>query len=181
MLRCLQVTEEKCDTITSSLMQQQHHQINNMHGLPQLQRLHPLKRFANAGIHNLLGNALLQPKRKRGRPRKLSGSSNGVDDFDRADGLVQGSPEMMEMKMGVDGFAGNNSDSSSGRPEGQESEEGGKVKQEVGAEPVAGSSKEGNSQATEKNPASTPTKGTENDYLSAGKSNLTKLHAFRFT
>lgn len=30
----------------------------------------------------LLGSALTMPKRKRGRPRKLSGSSNGTGDYD---------------------------------------------------------------------------------------------------
>lgn len=41
----------------------------------------------------LLGSALTQPKRKRGRPRKLSGSSNGTgndyDDYDTRDNLIQ--------------------------------------------------------------------------------------------
>jgi len=64
---------------------------------------------------NMLNRALMQPnqKRKRGRPRKLSGSSNGTpgaDDFDGADALVQGSPEMLEVRMGMDNFSGNNSD-----------------------------------------------------------------------
>lgn len=44
-------------------------------------------------------------KRKRGRPRKLSGSSNG-NDFD--DDPQIGTPEeMLEVKMGTDGFSGN--------------------------------------------------------------------------
>lgn len=39
----------------------------------------------------LLGSALTQPKRKRGRPRKLSGSSNGndFDDYESSDNIVQ--------------------------------------------------------------------------------------------
>lgn len=39
----------------------------------------------------LLGSALTQPKRKRGRPRKLSGSSNGndFDDYDDSDNIIQ--------------------------------------------------------------------------------------------
>lgn len=41
----------------------------------------------------LLGSALTQPKRKRGRPRKLSGSSTGTandfDDYESRDNLVQ--------------------------------------------------------------------------------------------
>ncbi|XP_056632565.1 protein tramtrack, beta isoform-like isoform X3 [Diorhabda sublineata] len=121
-----EVNEEKCDTIASSLTQQ------NLQNLPNLQRLQQSKRFGN---HlNMLGNALLQPKRKRGRPRKLSGCSNGPDDYDKD--IVQGSPEMLEVKMGMDNFAGNNSDTSVGKNEGDLDEE--KVKTEP--EPVAGSS-----------------------------------------
>lgn len=59
--------------------------------------------------HPLLGSALTAPKRKRGRPRKLSGSSDtpmdislGQDQQCSGADLVQGSPEMMEMKMGLD-------------------------------------------------------------------------------
>lgn len=60
--------------------------------------------------HPLLGSALTAPKRKRGRPRKLSGSSDtpigeiSGQDLQSCSGadLVQGSPEMMEMKMGLD-------------------------------------------------------------------------------
>lgn len=39
----------------------------------------------------LLGSALTQPKRKRGRPRKLSGSSNGndYDDYESGDNIIQ--------------------------------------------------------------------------------------------
>lgn len=131
-----EVNEEKCDTITSSLMQQQqHNQINN-NPLPHLQRLQPQKRFG--ATLNMLGNALLQPKRKRGRPRKLSGSSNGIDDYDRSDSLIQGSPEMLEVKMGMDGFTGNNSDSSSGKLEDRDTDCDVKIK----SEPVPGTSKE---------------------------------------
>ncbi|KAK9727819.1 BTB/POZ domain [Popillia japonica] len=129
-----EVNEEKCDSITSSLTQNQQHS--------QLQRLQPQKRFNSL---NMLGNALLQPKRKRGRPRKLSGSSNGtpgVDDFDRSDNLVQGSPEMLEVKMGMDGFTGNNSDSSSGKNDRENEIDDGNVKDD--SEPVAGTSKEQN-------------------------------------
>lgn len=44
-------------------------------------------------------------KRKRGRPRKLSGSSNGNDFEDDPQG---GTPEeMLEVKMGVEGYSGN--------------------------------------------------------------------------
>lgn len=69
--------------------------------------------------HPLLGSALTAPKRKRGRPRKLSGSSDTPMDHGHDSGtdLVQGSPEMMEMKMGLDfqSEAGqNNSNASAG-------------------------------------------------------------------
>lgn len=39
----------------------------------------------------LLGSALTQPKRKRGRPRKLSGSSNGneFDGYESGDNIIQ--------------------------------------------------------------------------------------------
>lgn len=83
----------------------------------------------------MLSNALLQPKRKRGRPRKLSGCSNGPDDFDKD--IVQGSPEMLEVKMGMDNFTGNNSDSSTGKAGDEESDKG---KDE--SEPVAGTSQD---------------------------------------
>lgn len=146
-----EVNEEKCDSITSSLTQNQQHS--------QLQRLQPQKRFNSL---NMLGNALLQPKRKRGRPRKLSGSSNGtpgVDDFDRSDNLVQGSPEMLEVKMGMDGFTGNNSDSSSGKNDRENEIDDGNVKDD--SEPVAGTSKEQNFNSSSAK--------SENDFPPAGK------------
>lgn len=121
-----EVNEEKCDTIASSLTQQNLH--NN---LPHLQRLQQSKRFG-ANL-NMLSNALLQPKRKRGRPRKLSGCSNGPDDYDKD--IVQGSPEMLEVKMGMDNFTGNNSDSSTGKGDADDD----KLKDEE--EPMAGTSK----------------------------------------
>lgn len=128
-----EVNEEKYDSMTSN-----NQGGSNAGNLPNLQRLQT-KRFGNS--LNMLGNALLQPKRKRGRPRKLSGSSNGTpgDDFDRND-LVQGSPEMLEVKMGMDGFTGNNSDSSCGKPDRDGETDDVKVKEE--SEPVAGTSKE---------------------------------------
>lgn len=144
-----EVNEEKCDSITSSLTQNQN---LNSH-----LRFQPFKKF---NTMNMLGNALLQPKRKRGRPRKLSGSSNGTpgaDDFDKSDSLVQGSPEMLEVKMGMDGFTGNNSDSSSGGVK-KEDEEDVKVKQE--GEPVAGTSKE---------PFANSVGNNENDFQASGK------------
>lgn len=147
-----EVNEEKCDTITSSLMQQQHSLSSNP--LPQLQRLQQ-KRFIGNTL-NMLGNALLQPKRKRGRPRKLSGCSNGVDDYDRPDSLIQGSPEMLEVKMGMDGFTGNNSDSSSGKPEDKENDSDNKIK----GEPIAGTSKE---------QSNNNSKNNDNDYASSGE------------
>lgn len=149
-----EVNEEKCDSITSSLTQNQHHS-----NLSQLQRLQPPKRFNSL---NMLGNALLQPKRKRGRPRKLSGSSNGtpgVEDFDGSNNLVQGSPEMLEVKMGMDGFTGNNSDTSSGKNERENDTEDGNAKDEN--EPIAGTSKEQNFNSSSVK--------MENDFPPAGK------------
>ncbi|XP_076254894.1 zinc finger and BTB domain-containing protein ttk isoform X2 [Rhynchophorus ferrugineus] len=123
-----EVNEEKCDNIASSLSQQ------NASNIPNLQRIQQNKRIA--GSFNMLGNYLMQPKRKRGRPRRLSGNSNG-DESEAKDSIVQGSPEMLEVKMGMDGFTGNNSDGSTSK----EDEENGKVKDESD-EPVAGTSQE---------------------------------------
>lgn len=81
--------------------------------------------------------------------------------------------------MGMDGFGGNNSDSSSGKPDGENDEgsgvtAGSKVKEEAG-EPVAGTSKDGTAQQSgnSSNPAgnaSTPKSSNENEYMSSGKS-----------
>ncbi|XP_017122502.1 protein tramtrack, alpha isoform isoform X1 [Drosophila elegans] len=58
---------------------------------------------------SLLSSALM-PKRKRGRPRKLSGSSNGTgndyDDFDR-ENLMNDSSDLGNGKLGNDSFSGN--------------------------------------------------------------------------
>ena len=51
-------------------------------------------------------SALQNQKRKRGRPRKLSGSSNGNDFEDEPQG-AGGPEEMLEVKMGGDGYSGN--------------------------------------------------------------------------
>lgn len=64
----------------------------------------------NDNQQSLLGSALSSmPKRKRGRPRKLSGSSNGTgndfDDYDR-DGMMHDSPKH-EVKMSGDTYSGN--------------------------------------------------------------------------
>ncbi|XP_055847742.1 protein tramtrack, beta isoform isoform X2 [Episyrphus balteatus] len=64
----------------------------------------------NDNQQSLLGTALSSmPKRKRGRPRKLSGSSNGTgndfDEYDR-DGMMHDSPKH-EVKMSGDGYSGN--------------------------------------------------------------------------
>lgn len=153
-----EVNEEKCDipSITSSLLQPHQSGSNPPPNLHRINQNPSVKRPMSHMMNPLLGNALMQPKRKRGRPRKLSGSSNGgmgspSEDFDNRapDLLVQGSPEMLEVKMGMDGFTqgGNTSDSSTGKNENSEREETeSKVKED---EPVAGSSKQeqdGNSQ-----------------------------------
>ncbi|XP_030369470.1 protein tramtrack, alpha isoform isoform X1 [Scaptodrosophila lebanonensis] len=92
---------------------------------PQLQRIQPyLVPQRNRSQANLLANAasnvanqaqtsllssVLMPKRKRGRPRKLSGSSNGTgndnDEFDR-EGMLNDS-EIGNGKLGNDSFSGN--------------------------------------------------------------------------
>ncbi|XP_013166801.1 PREDICTED: protein tramtrack, beta isoform isoform X1 [Papilio xuthus] len=148
-----EVNEEKCDipALTNSLIQQQGG--GNAHTPPpQLHRIHPYmhqKRPA-AGMPSggappnllmpLLGNALMQPKRKRGRPRKLSGSSSDAlntaasppGEFvpesashapahrDRAgDQLIRGSPEMLEVKMSMEGFGAEEGATSCGEEAGE--------------------------------------------------------------
>ncbi|XP_012283883.1 protein tramtrack, alpha isoform isoform X1 [Orussus abietinus] len=111
-----EVNEDKCDlpSITSSLLGGQNAvppPPPNLHRINQIGPHHHVtqKRFHHMSSHPLLGSALTAPKRKRGRPRKLSGSSDtpmgeGAPGQDHQSGsdLVQGSPEMMEMKMGLD-------------------------------------------------------------------------------
>ncbi|KAG5681371.1 hypothetical protein PVAND_010813 [Polypedilum vanderplanki] len=54
------------------------------------------------------------PKRKRGRPRKLSGSDD-VDDYDDdyRENLLQESPELMEVKMNTDNFSNSGNETNS--------------------------------------------------------------------
>ncbi|XP_014209079.1 protein tramtrack, alpha isoform [Copidosoma floridanum] len=109
-----EVNEDKCDlpSITSSLLANQNsgplpppnlHRINQLgqHQLPQKRYHHQMS------SHPMLGSALSAPKRKRGRPRKLSGSSDTPMDTSlghdqQCSELLQGSPELMELKMGLD-------------------------------------------------------------------------------
>jgi tramtrack len=73
----------------------------------QQQQQQQLRKQQGMALHNpLLGSALTGPKRKRGRPRKFSGSDIGdeYEEFER-ENLVQGSPELMEMRMGTEGFS----------------------------------------------------------------------------
>ncbi|XP_011883370.1 PREDICTED: protein tramtrack, alpha isoform isoform X1 [Vollenhovia emeryi] len=114
-----EVNEDKCDlpNITSSLLGGNQNAVAppppSLHRINQIGQHHhhaAQKRFHHMSSHPLLGSALTAPKRKRGRPRKLSGSSDtpisevGGQDLQSCSGadLVQGSPEMMEMKMGLD-------------------------------------------------------------------------------
>jgi len=115
-----EVNEEKCDlpSITSSLLGGNQNAVAppppSLHRINQIGPHHhhhvAQKRFHHMSNHPLLGSALTAPKRKRGRPRKLSGSSDtpigevSGQDLQSCSGadLVQGSPEMMEMKMGLD-------------------------------------------------------------------------------
>lgn len=110
-----EVNEDKCDlpSITSSLLGNQNTvppPPPNLYKINQIGPHHHVsqKRFHHMS-HPLLGSALTAPKRKRGRPRKLSGSSDTPlgeaslgQDLQSGSDLVQGSPEMMEMKMGID-------------------------------------------------------------------------------
>ncbi|GAB0088927.1 Protein tramtrack, alpha isoform [Sergentomyia squamirostris] len=92
---------------------------------PQLHRIHPYlaqrkqQQQQQQGMllsNPLLGSALTMPKRKRGRPRKLSGSSNGAgndyDDYESRDNLIQGSPELLEVKMGTDMYSNSGNEGS---------------------------------------------------------------------
>uniref|UniRef100_A0A0C9QHU2 Ttk_4 protein n=1 Tax=Fopius arisanus TaxID=64838 RepID=A0A0C9QHU2_9HYME len=110
-----EVNEDKCDlpSITSSLLGNQNTVPPPPPNLHRINQIGPHnvshKRFHHMSSHPLLGSALTAPKRKRGRPRKLSGSSDtpigegSRDDLQTCSSdLVQGSPEMMEMKMGID-------------------------------------------------------------------------------
>jgi len=112
-----EVNEDKCDlpSITSSLLGGSQNAVAppppSLHRINQIGPHHVAqKRFHHMSSHPLLGSALTAPKRKRGRPRKLSGSSDtpigevSGQDLQSCSGadLVQGSPEMMEMKMGLD-------------------------------------------------------------------------------
>lgn len=147
-----EVNEEKCDipALTNSLIQQQ----GNASGHtppPQLHRIHPQymhqKRPASGMpsggappnlLMPLLGNALMQPKRKRGRPRKLSGSSSDAlntaasppgefipetashaSNQRPGDQLIRGSPEMLEVKMSMDGFNAEDGATSGGEEAGE--------------------------------------------------------------
>ncbi|XP_076674701.1 zinc finger and BTB domain-containing protein ttk isoform X2 [Andrena cerasifolii] len=124
-----EVNEDKCDlpSITSSLLGNQNTvppPPPNLHRINQIGPHHHVsqKRMHHMSSHPLLGSALSAPKRKRGRPRKLSGSSDTpigeitgqeLQSCSGAD-LVQGSPEMMEMKMSID-FQSEGSTGNSGR------------------------------------------------------------------
>ncbi|XP_075983822.1 protein tramtrack, beta isoform-like isoform X1 [Anticarsia gemmatalis] len=143
-----EVNEEKCDipALTNSLIQQQ----GNAHTPPpQLHRIHPYvhqKRPASGMpsggappnlLMPLLGNALMQPKRKRGRPRKLSGSSSDALNTAASppgefvpeaashasnrpgDQLIRGSPEMLEVKMSMDSFNAEDGGTSGGEEAGE--------------------------------------------------------------
>ncbi|XP_043578511.1 protein tramtrack, alpha isoform isoform X1 [Bombus pyrosoma] len=112
-----EVNEDKCDlpSITSSLLGNQNTvppPPPNLHRINQIGPHHHVsqKRMHHMSSHPVLGSALSAPKRKRGRPRKLSGSSDTPigeiigQELQSCSGtdLVQGSPEMMEMKMSID-------------------------------------------------------------------------------
>lgn len=147
-----EVNEEKCDipALTNSLIQQQTG-VPAHTPPPQLHRIHPYmhqKRPA-AGMPTggaappnllmpLLGNALMQPKRKRGRPRKLSGSSSDalntaasppgefipesashIASNKQAEQLIRGSPEVVEVKMSMDGFGADDGGTSGGEDGGE--------------------------------------------------------------
>ncbi|KAL0281655.1 UNVERIFIED_CONTAM: hypothetical protein PYX00_002576 [Menopon gallinae] len=113
-----EVNEDRCDlpSITNSLLSSQH--LHSQIPPPQLHRIsHPPSLKQQPVVNNdnypvllnsapLLGSALTAPKRKRGRPRKLSGSSDFApgspnSDTDASDAKTSESilPELLEVKM----------------------------------------------------------------------------------
>lgn len=112
------MNEDRCDlpSITNSLLNSQH--LHSQIPPPQLHRIsHPPSLKQQPVVNNdnypvllnsapLLGSALTAPKRKRGRPRKLSGSSDFApgspnSDTDASDAKTSESilPELLEVKM----------------------------------------------------------------------------------
>lgn len=110
------MNEERCDlpSITNSLLSSQH--LHSHVPPPQLHRISQPPSLKRPHVHNnnypllnsapLLGSALTAPKRKRGRPRKLSGSSDFApgspnSDTDASDAKTSESilPELLEVKM----------------------------------------------------------------------------------
>ncbi|KAL4715232.1 hypothetical protein ACJJTC_007814 [Scirpophaga incertulas] len=147
-----EVNEEKCDipALTNSLIQQQSNATAqapppHLHRiLPYAHHKRPASSMPTGGappnlLMPLLGNALMQPKRKRGRPRKLSGSSSDAlntaasppGEFipesashapahrPAAEQLIRGSPEMLEVKMSMDGFNPEDGTTSGGEETGE--------------------------------------------------------------
>lgn len=127
-----EVNDEKPDkTEPSAQTTQQPPQLQRIQPFNPLQQQQQQQQRKTQGMmqsNPLLGSALTQPKRKRGRPRKLSGSSNGndFDDYESSDNLIQvsrrgerpngidfkwefsalqGSPELLEVKMNADGYS----------------------------------------------------------------------------
>lgn len=113
-----EVNEERCDlpSIASSLLSSAPSAPPPPPHLHRIHHLPPHKRnLPPMAANPLLGSALTAPKRKRGRPRKLSGSgeqlngngSNGQDDQDegsqpnRTDSpVLHNAPELLEVNMG---------------------------------------------------------------------------------
>lgn len=97
-----EVNEERCDlpSITSSLLSSS--PMSHSTPPPHLHRIHPVNLQRRVAMP-LLGSALTAPKRKRGRPRKLSGSSNvgsdGKEGDDRLGDGVPSSEEICEQNM----------------------------------------------------------------------------------
>lgn len=113
-----EVNEEKCDlpSITSSLLSSVPPPVVTTHTPPppHLHRIHPssphkrniaMPSPSATSSNPLLGSALTAPKRKRGRPRKLSGSSGGAPAA--TPGLLEGatssSGSSSRPQSGVDG------------------------------------------------------------------------------
>jgi len=106
-----EVNEERCDlpSIASSLLSSA---APVPPPPPNLHRIHLMGHKRVLAANPLLGSALTAPKRKRGRPRKLSGSSSAPGDDDPPDNLHHPRPEspgmggsasdLLEVNMGND-------------------------------------------------------------------------------
>ncbi|XP_058824675.1 protein tramtrack, beta isoform isoform X1 [Topomyia yanbarensis] len=134
---CGTTTTTASTTTPTNINQNQPHQTNQLQqqlvaaasrntqlaALQQSQQLHQQKQKSGQSMlltNPLLGSALSQQKRKRGRPRKLSGSDTGGDgEYDgyESDSVVRGSPDVVEAKVEADAQSNSGDDNVISRSE----------------------------------------------------------------